>query len=325
MTDLIITNGDTAADLLLKAGRDATVLPWRDVLHEGPIRPGPVTQCSAARIAYLADRFRVDPSEVAADFGERDALIRAHRDYQKVELWFEHDLYDQLQLVQVLAFFAGQQPRDGLILVQADDFLGSQTAETILGFAEKARPVSAADLDLAAAVWADLGRPTPAAIAARLNRPAGALPFLRAALRRFLEELPAPASGLGRTEHTLLDAIAHGTGRPISLFHQVIAEEEAAFMGDWSFFRLIDDLAFCQVPLISGVAAPRDGPFGGERFGEAELVLTAAGEDVLAGADDHVTLSGIDRWWAGTRLAGRAVWRFDREAGRLVPPAISGA
>ena len=325
MTDLIVTNGDTAAGMLLKAGRDATVLPWRDVLHEGPILPGRLAECSPARIAYLSARFRVDPSEVAADFAERDDLMRAHREFEKVELWFEHDLYDQLQLVQVLAFFAGEEPRDGLILVQADDFLGSQTAETILGFADKARPVSAADLDLAASVWADLAQPTPAPIAARLNRPAGSLPFLRGALRRFLEELPQPASGLGRTEHTLLDAIAHGTGRPASLFHRVIAGEEAAFMGDWSFFRLIDDLAFCDVPLIAGLSPRPDGPFDGERFGDAELVLTAAGNNVLSGTADHVTLSGLDRWWAGTRLAGRAVWRFDRQAGQLVPPAVSGA
>jgi hypothetical protein len=325
MTELIITNGDTAADLLLKAGRDATVLPWRDVLHEGPILPGLLAQCSLARIAYLADRFRVDPSEVAADFAERDDLMRAHGDFEKVELWFEHDLYDQLQLVQVLAFFAGERPRDGLILVQADDFLGSQTAETILGFADKARPVSAADLDLAAAVWADLTQPTPAPIAARLNRPAGSLTFLRSALRRFLEELPAPASGLGRTEYTLLDAIARGTNRPASLFHQMIAEEEAAFMGDWSFFRLIDDLAFGDVPLIAGLSAPPDRPFDGERFHDADLALTMAGEDVLSGEDDNVVLNGLDRWWAGTRLTGRAVWRFDREAARLVPPEDSGA
>jgi hypothetical protein len=325
MTDLIITNGDTAAELLELAGREATILPWRDVLHEGPIVPGPLTTCSQARIAYLAERFRVDPAGVAADFAERDGLVAAHRDFERVELWFEHDLYDQLQLVQVLAFFAGEEPRDGLVLVQADDFLGSQTADTILSFADKARPVAAADLDLAASVWAGLAQPTPAPIAARLNRPGGSLPFLRAALGRFLEELPAPDTGLGRTEHTLLNAIAHGTHHPASLFHQVLAAEEAAFMGDWSFFRLIDDLAFCDVPLIAGLASPPEGAFDGERFREAEVTLTVAGENVLAGLADHVDLNGVDRWWAGTRLRGNEVWRFDRAAGRLVPPAVSSA
>ena len=324
MTDLIITNGDSAAELLRLAGRRAIILPWRDVLHEGPITETGLKASAAERIAYLSGRFRVSPADIAADFAERNALLGAHRDFDTVELWFEHDLYDQLQLVQVLAFFAGEAPRDRLVLVQADDFLGTQTAETILRFADAARPVTAADLDCGAAVWGDLARPTPEAIAARLNRPEGPLPFLNTALLRFLEELPAHGSGLSRTEQTLLAAVAEGVARPAKLFHQVIAAEEAAFMGDWSLFGLIDDLASCAVPLIAGLPPPPADAFDGERFRAAELELTAAGEAVLIGEADHVALSGLDRWWAGTRLRGRSVWRFDRDAARLVPPGVSG-
>ena len=325
MADLIITNGDNAAELLHLAGRDATILPWRDVLHEGPITRTDLAASTSERVAYLAGRFRLDAAEIAAQFAARNTLLRAHGDFETVELWFEHDLYDQLQLVQVLAFFAGQARREGLVLVQADDFLGSQTADTILRFADGARPVSVADLDLAAAVWADLATPTPKPIAARVIRPEGPLPFLQPALVRFLEELPAPTSGLGRTEHALLTGIAHGATTPANLFHQVIAEEQAAFMGDWSFFHLLDDLAFCAVPLIAGLSQPPAAETDSERFRAAELELTMAGEDVLAEEEDHVGLNGLDRWWVGTRLLGRSVWRWDRDAARLVPPAASVA
>ena len=37
MTDLILTNGDSAGDVLAAAGKNGLILPWRDVLHEGPI------------------------------------------------------------------------------------------------------------------------------------------------------------------------------------------------------------------------------------------------------------------------------------------------
>ena len=53
-------------------------------------------------------------------------------------------------------------------------------------------------------------------------------------------------------------------------------------MGDWSFFHLLDDLASCDVPLIAGLAPGTTGEIDGERF-EAELELTMAAEDVLAG------------------------------------------
>ena len=324
MTDLLLTNGDSAAELLRLAGRAGTILPWRDVLHEGPIPATDLDECTTARVAYLAHRFRMEPAEIAAEFAERDATLRAHGEFERVELWFEHDLYDQLQLVQILAFFAGERRRDGLVLVQADDFLGSQTPETILRFGSHGQPIGEADLALAAAVWADLAAPTPERIATRVPGMDHRFPFLGPALRRFLEELPAPGTGLGRTEQAILTGIADGTTAPVRLFYEVLAQEEAAFMGDWSFFHLLDDLASCDVPLIAGLAPPPVGEIDAERFRNAELELTMAGEDVAAGEEDHVALSGLDRWWAGTHLAGRSVWRYDREASRLVPPEISG-
>ena len=192
MPDLIITNGDSAAGLLEAAGRDGTILPWRDILHEGPIVAGPIEACSRVRAEFLGRRFRLDPREIAADFADRDAIMRAHADFERVELWFEHDLYDQLQLIQLLSFFSDEGRTEGLVLVQADAFLGAERADTILRFAERARPVTEEDLDLADLLWADLAMPTPEAIARGMAEPTERLPFVAGAIGRFLEELPAP-------------------------------------------------------------------------------------------------------------------------------------
>jgi hypothetical protein len=321
MADLIITNGDSAADLLRQAGRRGTILPWMDVLHEGPTVSGPLDVCSQRRVEYLSRRFGLPEAEVAESFAERDEIMRAHASYDRIELWFEHDLFDQLQLLQVLAFFADTGRSDGVVLVQADDFLGRQRADTILKFAERARDITGVDLDIARAAWLDVAAPTPEAVARRADVAGPRFPFLAPALRRFLEELPAPATGLGRSETTALDGIHGGERNAVSLFHDLIRQEEAAFMGDWSFFRLLDDLSFCEVPLIAGLAPPSPNDAGTDRYRAAELELTMAGEDVLTGEDDHVAMSGIERWWGGTHLSGHAAWRYERGARRLLPPA----
>ena len=320
MAGLIITNGDSAGALLKEAGRAEIILPWRDILHEGPIVGGPLETCSATRCDWLATRFGIDAREIAADFAERDGLMRRHGEFDTIELWFEHDLYDQLQIVQVLSFFADENRSGGLLLVQADDFLGREQAETVLRFAQRARTIVEADLDLADMTWADLAMPTPEAVAGRTDEPIEELPFLGPALHRFLEELPAPATGLGRTEATALAGIAGGTTGAIDLFRSVIGQEEAAFMGDLSFFHMLDDLAFAETPLIAGLPPPTAGIEDGGRFGAAILALTEGGRAVLAGEADHVALNGLDRWWAGTRLLGHDVWRYDRDEMKLVPP-----
>lgn len=325
MPGLIITNGDSAAYGLRDAGRTDTILPWRDVLHEGPILPGALDVCSAARVEYLAARFRIPEPEIAAEFAERDALMRRHSDFDQIELWFEHDLYDQLQLIQLLDFFAGTGRTEGLTLVQADDFLGAERATTILRFAVGARALTAEDMALGRDLWAAITSSTPEAVAAEVDRLGDdRLRFARTGLIRFLEELPAPDSGLSRTEQTILSAINGGTSAPLQLFPQVIQQEEAAFMGDTSFFAILDDLGSCDVPLIAGLAPASDGDGDSDRFREAELELTMAGEDVLAGEEDHLLLSGLRRWWGGTWLECHETWRFDRGARSLVAPGREG-
>jgi len=103
----------------------------------------------------------------------------------------------------------------------------------------------------------------------------------------------------------------------------VLATEEAAFMGDLSFFGLVEDLAFEPVRLIDGLPPPVEEDI--ERFQKAVLELSMAGDDVLNGEADHIALNGIQRWWGGTFLDASeldpAVWRYDRERRRLLPPS----
>ena len=322
MADLILTNGDTATDLLAAAGKTGRIVPWRDALHDGPVTAD-LEACTALRVEHLARRFHLDPTELAADFAARDALLEGHAAFDRIELWFEHDLYDQLQLLQILSFFASVERTEGVVLVQADQFLGIQTASTILRFAGKARPIDRQDLTLARAAWGDIAAAEPKWVRRQLDDSDDRLPFLKPALRRFLEELPAPGSGLGCTEATALLGIRNGINDPVRLFRAVITAEEAAFMGDLVFYRLLDDLAFCEAPLIAGLDPP-DPVDDAMRYEEAKLELTMAGEDVLRGEDDHVALSGLDRWWGGTHLEGHAVWRYDPATLALTPPKTAG-
>ncbi|HET7715132.1 MAG TPA: hypothetical protein VFK86_05855 [Bauldia sp.] len=324
MALLTITNGDSASDLLTAAGQGGSMLPWRDVLHEGPIVSGALEESSAVRSAYLAGRFGLDAVEVAAEFAARDAVLRDHAAFDMIELWFEHDLYDQLQLIQILSFFADVDRRAGVLLVQANDFLGQQSADSILRFRQRARPVTEDDLDTADLLWADLSMPTPESTVRRLEEPMDHLPFIGPAIQRFLEELPSPRNGLGRTEATALSGLTEGPRSAIDLFRLTIAAEEAAFMGDMSFFRMLHDLADAETPLISGLDRPTSTANEGVRYGRP-LSLTETGRAVLAGDADHVRLNGIDRWWGGTRLKGRTTWRYDRDQLTLISPQASAA
>jgi hypothetical protein len=321
---LIVTNGDAAVERLRAARFDAEIVPWRDALHDGPVPGGLLLEAlSLIRVQFFSKELGRPVSEVSRRFAERDAAARNHGQFERVELWFEHDLYDQLQLIQILEFFRSEKRRDGLFLMQADDYLTSLLAESLRNVAAAARTVEEVDFEIAERVWTAFTAPTPEKLSAQTAAGAFRLPHLAPALRRLLHELPGVASGLSLTEEHILNGVARGSRTASELFEHVQAQEPARFLGDSLFFRRLDRLAFAPHPLIAGLAfASVTEDSGGAigNFAGQRVRLSETGRAALAGRFDHATENGIDRWLGGTHLTSKSLWRRERSGQLALPP-----
>jgi hypothetical protein len=332
---LHITNGDSAATTLRASGLPGEVLPWRDVLHEGPVPAGlELAALSEARARFLADAgLGGDNDDVLADFRRRDATLAGFAGHAEVTLWFEHDLYDQLQLLQLLDWFAGRDlGATRLRLICIGSFpgrprfggLGELTAVELASLSPVRHAVTAGELRLARAAWAAFRAPDPAGLVTLLDDDTAAMPFLRAALLRHLEEFPSTENGLSRTERELLEVLAAGGGTPHNIFAAWQAKEEAPFMGDTPLWIHLRQLGAGPHPLIAlvgggGFKAPRECT-GPDAFAAQRLVITEVGRDVLAGAADHLELNGINRWLGGVHLqVGAPLWRWQAQPRQLIP------
>jgi hypothetical protein len=105
---------------------------------------------------------------------------------------------------------------------------------------------------LAAAVsaWDALRQPDPSALAVLAPSGVAELPFLGAALRRLLEELPAPRDGLSGTERRALQAISAGAATPAAAVLAAQDLEAAPFLGDAWFYRTLTSLGRGSARLI---------------------------------------------------------------------------
>jgi hypothetical protein len=245
------------------------VLAWRDALCEGPLPP---SDLNAVRARFLADAGWGDADAIRRELYERDATLLGALGERPVVLWFEHDLYDQLQLLQVLALVAGAGGR--VELIQAERFLGELEAAELEALWPWRRPVTDAQLELAVEAWHAVRHGDG------LDRDTSPLPFLGPALRRLQEHRPR-ADGLSRSERQLLEPLLDGPRTPAELFLASQAVEEAAFDGDtW---------AFARIARLEGLLAADDGtplaappPRGDhEAFVTTRLVLTEAGRRAL--------------------------------------------
>jgi DNA-binding transcriptional MerR regulator len=330
-TVLHVTNGESAANTLRRTALGGVVLPWQDVLHAGPVPAVPRPELLRRRAAFLSDCGWGGRRAILTSLERRDVqLERAFAERVSVVLWFEHDLYDQLQLVDVLALAGAAGVAPSAIVVDAFPGrpafrgLGELTAEELETLWPARVEVGDEAMETAVAVWDAFRAPDPEALAGWVARGTPSLPLLAPALRRLLEELPAPRDGLSATERTALRALAEGATTPAAAFLAAQELEPAPFLGDAWFFRALSEVGRGSRRLVEtrgGEELSPPPPLGdGRLFAGAPVRLTQDGERALAGAADRVELLGVDRWVGGTHVVTDAVWRWDPDAQWLVAP-----
>ena len=266
---LHVANGHCTTRLIDAAGLPGRVSIWADPLHDGPI---PRTLSDEEWIRVRAQFHTPDdqsPDAAAADFRRWRAVIDDHAAYDELVLWFEHDLFDQLALLQVLSRVGRERPVPKPIsLVSIDaypghsDFkgLGELEPADIAALFERRVRVTPAQLALAAEAWDVFREQDPEQLRAFIRRDTSPLPFLAPALERYLEERPSADDGLSRSERRLLAQLANGPLEIHAAWRGMHEGERAYYITDTSFWDLINRLAGDTPPLIDVRVSGGDGP-----------------------------------------------------------------
>lgn len=322
---LHITNGDSAAGSLRQTGLPGRVGVWAEVLHEGPV-PLNVTPAEwrHVRAEFYAGLGWGSVEENEATLLDWDRQLHSAGPDEPIVFWFEHDLYDQLILINLLEAF-GRRGYGGsdLNLICIDRFpgatrfvgLGQLTPTELLSLFDSRRPIEPEQLQLAQRAWTAFRGGDPTAIEALLATDTSALPFLRAALLRHLEQFPSVRNGLNRTENAAISILEYKGPMSLgALFCAVNDAEEAPFMGDTTFAHHIGPLWKSDRPLIQ---LEQDG--SSDLLFSRRASITERGRSLLAGHEDWVRISGIERWLGGVHLDGKhADWRWDGTSKSLV-------
>ena len=225
---LHVTNGDAAVPALRAAGAEGHVLPWRDVLHDGPVPAGlRQAELRGVRADFLADDCHVTERDVLRTFEERDArLDSAARAGEAITLWFEADRYDLLQLLQALDRLPEHGPLR-LVLVGQDAWRSVTEVgpDELAALWRTAPTVTGEQRALALSAWAAFTAGDPAVLC-EAARGTPALPAVGQALHRLLQEYPSTDDGLGRAERQLLEAFAFGAETREAAFAAAVRAEE---------------------------------------------------------------------------------------------------
>ena len=334
---LHITNGDSTR--LKDTDLGGEIIAWRDFLHDGPLPADlDLEAMSRVRAEFIHTMIPgLDLKRLYHDFQTRDRMLMRFAVHERVLLWFEADLYDQLQILQILNWFSSQQHHNVQIqMICIGEFpgiepfwgLGQLNPQQLKSLYGSEKTMTRSMLRLASDVWRAFCSLDPLDIQLILRNDLSAFPYMAQALRRHLQQFPALGSGLSLTERLLLEELVQAPLRIDRLFMATQCREKRPFLGDSGFLDLyLRPLAAAEHPLVEmadgdDFPEPQRFPYAREDW-QRVVKITDAGRGVLAAEADHIELNGIDRWRGGVHLRGRHVpWRWDENGQCLVtvPP-----
>jgi hypothetical protein len=321
---LHVANGHCTTRLIEASGVPGRTMVWCDPLHEGPV-PGNVSDEELLRLraAFLAGTPE-DIDGVVADLaGWRDA-VDDQDGYDELVLWFEHDLFDQLNLIQLLTHIGARRSSSKPVtMVSIDSYpghpnfqgIGELQPADVAALFETRRPITPQQVEVAIRAWNAYRSPDPRAIESLLTTDTSPLPYLSRALARHLEEFPSDTNGLSRSEQRMMQLALERPADIHQTFPKMQDGETAHYITDTSFFDLANALATAQPPLLTiNLQDPK-----GSEMPVGTLELTRPGREVALGRADRIQLCGIDRWLGGVHLEGRGpAWRWNARDGRLI-------
>jgi hypothetical protein len=327
---LILTNDDSATGTIRVARLADSVVALSRQFIWGPLP-------SDAELTKLFEA----PRELLLSIGPQDhppqfnpsklgapnpGLIELCARFDAIELWIDPNPNDQLQLICLLHYLRPHKEiASRLTLRQAYARIADRMPKELAKWRLPGVRIGIDHLELANRAWRAFGAPTPQDWFGLLAKDLSILPRLRSAVIELLEELPWRATGLGATEMRMLHFISEGKWSPPDFFHHEFRNPRRLFHY-WELGALLDGLAHCKAPAVTGL---KEGPFTLEmhddrarrkRCNKSKLSLTPLGGAILGQMDDFSRHNPIRRWWGGTKLTNKRLWRWDPNDHTLVAP-----
>ena len=271
---LHIINGDGTFFPFQKSGISGQTAIWREMFCEGPTGQLSSPSFWKQREEFLSSKYPSENKYTEIVLPEWEK-IKQFADFQEVVLWFEHDLFCQLNLIGLLSWFADQNLEHvKLSMVSPSKHekhpnfqgMGQLAPEDFPPLYQERTPISKETLDIAKKVWnlysaSDANELWNYSLTTEFK----GLPHLKTALQIHFERFPNKRTGLNTKESFILSQFANAKSLSTrELMRSLLLNGNTLWgLGDAQYFRMLEDLK----PLI-------------EKNNEFEL--TSLGENVLA-------------------------------------------
>ena len=302
MSYLHVLNGDATLALFRQSKVPGEIVVCREMMCEGKVKyTKDLTEFFESRAKHLEYHYGIDKQTYFTNVvQELEKLDLSGSAADEIVLWFEYDLFCQINMLFILHYLSSRLTT--LPAISLVDLHHHPTPEEFPQIFEQRIPLQPNDLTWAADVWDAWCMSTPQVLETVSKLPPGNLKYLPEAITAHLKRFPDINTGLSTIENYFLLRLVLGSYRWYDLYMLFWSELEIYGFTNFQLDILVHRMA------NAGVIEEHD----------QMLKITSLGREILEEEENYLDYASLEhRWLGGVRLAGTP-WRWDPQLNALV-------
>lgn len=214
---LHITNGDTTTQYLHKLKFKGDFITWREMLCEGKTTSDVGSEVFwKTRFEFLKSSYKVTKKKFIDYTLKEYRSLCKHKFQEEIVLWFEHDLFCQINMLAVLSWLKRFRKGHRITLVTAGKVDGSEKLHGLSQLSEEQIhqhfnnrvELSQDDIEYADYIWQLYCSDSPLRLeTVHKFNPMSPFTYLEDALKAHLLRFPSTQNGLNHIENEILSAV----------------------------------------------------------------------------------------------------------------------
>ncbi len=251
-SQLHITNGDILTEKLRTLKLQGDIITWREMLCEGKTETNVGSESFwKTRFEFLNKNYKISKSWFIDKTLKEYRTLCNHKQEDHIVLWFEHDLFDQINMLAVISWLKTHRPYAQISLVSGDGEgksanllgLGSLNDDQLRKLFNNRTLLTQDDVEYADYVWQLYCSDNPIRLENLKDFDSFQFAHLSGAIEAHLLRFPTIKNGLNAVENNILKLAVDTKPRTkLALLNTVLNNQGVYGFGDTQYERVITKL-----------------------------------------------------------------------------------
>ncbi|MDO6601744.1 DUF1835 domain-containing protein [Arenibacter palladensis] len=251
-SQLHITNGDILTNKLSTLKLEGDIITWREMLCEGKTETNVGSESFwKTRFEFLNKNYKISKSWFIDKTLKEYRTLCNHKQEDRIVLWFDFDLFDQINMLAVISWLKTHRPYAEISLVSSegdDDSLdimglGELTDEQLRKLYTNRTLLTQDDIEYADYVWQLYCSDNPIRLENLKDFDSFQFSHLSGAIEAHLMRFPTIRNGLNEVENNILRLARNAKPKTkLELLNTVLRNQGRYGFGDTQYERVITKL-----------------------------------------------------------------------------------